>query len=288
MKGLGILVNVLAVVVGGSVGSLFRGKMKVRYQRITVQSVGMIVMVLGGIGLIRGMFPFREDLFETTGTMLAVFALVVGTMLGEAMRVEDMFDSMGRFFRSLFEKSDLISTSSVKSTTAKQPAPATDGKKHRNFSELPIYNMTSPRSGHRFVDGFVYATLIVCANSMALTGTIAEVVENDHKTLLIKAVIDVVLIAALATVFGAGTALSALPLTVVEVTVLLLQNNAVAFMSEKLVGQLAIITSVIFIAVGFALAFGKKLRVCNILPANLVPVLYYFIIYLVSLSEKTE
>ena len=176
-----------------------------------------------------------------------------------------------------------------------------------------MYNLPSARSGHRFVDGFVIATLFLCLNPFTLTAAQQAGLTGSPTLYYYVSVLDFIVIAALATVYGAGVSFAAAPLLATEgVTMLLykLQNlyqtsnfghstaadparqKAVNALLDGFWGttfptiqaQFCVIAGVILIALGLNLAFGKKYRVGNLAPAMLIPVLYYGVTLLVQLA----
>ena len=163
------------------------------------------------------------------------------------------------------------------------------------------------------MDGFVIATLFLCLNPFTLTAAQQAGLTGSPTLYYYVSVLDFIVIAALATVYGAGVSFAAAPLLATEgVTMLLykLQNlyqtsnfghstaadparqKAVNALLDGFWGttvptiqaQFCVIAGVILIALGLNLAFGKKYRVGNLAPAMLIPVLYYGVTLLVQLA----
>ncbi len=126
MNGLGTIVNVLAIIIAGGIGVSFRGKLKVPYQRLILQAVGAVVLLLGVKGLIEAWFVIDGTQTEITGTLLVLFALLVGGVFGEAFRLDRLLDKLGEGLRRRFEKdgSEDSHTSGAKATDGK----TVDGK----------------------------------------------------------------------------------------------------------------------------------------------------------------
>lgn len=270
MKGLGIIVNVLAVIIAGMVGLTFRGKMKAIYQELMLRAVGAVILVVGMTEFILGLFVIKDKQIEVTGSLLVLFSLVVGTMLGDALNLEEMLDTVGRALKRLTVRQTGKKKESPSETRTPSP------KKKRRIEDLPIYNLPSERSGHRFVDGFVIASLFVCMNAMLLRGTLADIT-GTPTVMYIKSVVDFVVVLVLTMVYGSGVCFCALPLLIGEVSIAVIASVAGTFFTDKLVDQLCVIGSVMVLAVGINLAFRKRLKAANLMPAWCIPVAYYWI-----------
>ncbi len=313
MDGLGTIVNVLAIIVAGGVGVTFSGKLKVRYQEILLQVVGIGALLLGIRGMWTSVFVMEGKRIEIEGTLLILFALVIGTVFGEAFRLDRVLDKLGHIFRRIAEKEDSSSkskkapasqrSSSKKATIRraqeaernargkgdkKKTAPPSEStKKPGRFSlarlaELPTYELPNPRSGNLFVDGFVIATLICAFNALGFSGAYADGMTGDSKTIFIKTAIDAVLVFALAMVYGAGPAFASFSVLIVEGAVTLTAILAGQFLTEALLGQLGFIGSLMTFGVGIMLCFGKRWRVVNLMPALLIPPIYDLVIILIE------
>lgn len=81
---LGTIVNVLAVLAGGSLGLLLNKRLPERFVRIFFQVIGLFTLFLG----------FSMAL-ETTHVMLMVMALVTGGVIGEGLRIDKWLERMG-------------------------------------------------------------------------------------------------------------------------------------------------------------------------------------------------
>lgn len=168
MAVLGLVINVLTVIVAGNAGVMFRGKLRTRYQEIIVLACGLVMGVAGLAGGLRSLFSLSDGKLEIAGSVLIVVSLIIGGMLGSSLNPEEGLDRLGRFFRRLTAPSESAAAKRKPVKANAVPAPeagesADGGKKpRRRLEEMPVYNLPSARSGHRFVDGFVIATLFLC------------------------------------------------------------------------------------------------------------------------------
>lgn len=92
----GTLVNAAAVVVGSLLGLLFKKGIPRRISESVQVAVGLAVGVVGISGVLTAMVTVGEDgRFSADGTLLLIISLVLGTVLGEALRLEERLDHAG-------------------------------------------------------------------------------------------------------------------------------------------------------------------------------------------------
>ena len=293
MNGLGTIINALAIVVAGGIGSIFRGKLRPSYQKITMEACGLIALVWGIVGLWDGLFTTEgENLTQTKGMLLVIFALLVGTMFGTALGLDKGLDHIGRVFRKMVQSSDRKEAerrAALEAATSAQAATAeaTPAKKRRSLRDLPTYDLPSARSGDRFLDGFAISTLLVSVGTMLTRGAYADATGGDMTLLYVKVAVDFVLILLLSTVFGVSVSFSAVPLLVLQGGFTVLAMATETFVTPALISQVGFVGSVMIVLVGFNLCFGKKLRVGNMLPALAVPIIYTWIVVIATkMTEK--
>ena len=254
MKGIGTIIDALTIVVGGSVGLMLKREFPTYVKRLILQVLGFAAILLGARSLVDGWFAEEAIGAELNGTFLIVVALLLGFLFGEALRVDRLADKLGGVLRRVDQRS-----------AATQP-PAQTGE------------MLELRTGDRFIDGFSVATVLCALSSMSFSAAMAEGLNGDHKAMLIKAAVDAAVVFLLTTVYGSGACFCALPVVVVEGIVTFIAVNRNEWLTPAYMGHLTVISSVILIGMGINLAFGKRLRVVNLVPAFLVGPLYWWAI----------
>ena len=88
MFGLGTIINTLAVVVGGLIGLLFKKGISERYEKTLMSACGVATIFIGVTGTLQGMLTVVDGKVETQGTMLLIFSLVIGGLVGEMINIE--------------------------------------------------------------------------------------------------------------------------------------------------------------------------------------------------------
>ena len=102
MRGLGTIVNVLAIVVGSGIGMLCKGGLKERFQQILMQACGLATMFIGMAGAFEMIFTVEDGRIRSGSTMLVVIALVLGGLIGEAINIEKGLDHLGERLKKIF------------------------------------------------------------------------------------------------------------------------------------------------------------------------------------------
>ncbi len=237
MIGLGTIVNAVAIVVGGSIGMLIKGGLKNKYQETLMSALGLATIFIGASGAMVGMLKVINNGLETTGTMLLIFSLVIGALIGEFIDIEQRLEVLGEWLKS----------------------------------------KVKTKGDDSFVEGFVTASLVVCVGAMAIVGALQDGLTGDYSTLFAKAVLDFTIVMVFASTLGIGVVFSALPVFMYQGAIILFASFLKPIMTSVLISYLSFIGSVLIFAVGINICFGKKIKVGNLLPAMIIPFIYVLI-----------
>ncbi len=234
MVGFGTLLNTGAVLAGSGIGIFLKNGIKQETQDILMQTCGVAVIFIGIAGALKEMLQVVDGSIEVTGTMLLIFSLVIGGILGQLINIEGRLDQLG--------------------VRIKKAAKADDD--------------------HRFVEGFVNTSLIICVGAMAIVGSVQDGLSGDFSKLAAKSILDFVIVIVFASAYGLGVMFSAFAILVYQGSITLLTLFIGPVLGQALISQVSFIGSVLIFCVGINIAFGKKLNVGNMLPALLGPVAY--------------
>ena len=95
MFGWGTIVNTVAVVVGGLLGLLLRNGIAKKFEKILMQALGLATMFIGAGGVLKYMLVIENGNIATRGTMLLIFSLVIGCILGQWLDIESKMEKLG-------------------------------------------------------------------------------------------------------------------------------------------------------------------------------------------------
>ena len=113
---------------------------------------------------------------------------------------------------------------------------------------------------------------------MAIVGSIQDGLSGDVTMLTAKAILDFAIVIVLASTYGIGVMCSALAILVYEGALTIFAHFVGNLFSDVLISNLSYIGSALIFCVGINVAFGKKFRVGNMLPALLIPIVYEVIL----------
>ena len=86
MRGLGTIINALAIVASGALGILFKRILKERCQDTIIKATGFSVMLLGAAGTLAKMLAVGADgTFNVGGSMVMILLLALGALFGELL-----------------------------------------------------------------------------------------------------------------------------------------------------------------------------------------------------------
>lgn len=89
MRGLGTVINALAILAGGALGILCRSFFQERYQDTIIKATGFSVVFLGAAGTLSKMLNVSPGGSLTTGgSMVMILSLALGALLGELINLD--------------------------------------------------------------------------------------------------------------------------------------------------------------------------------------------------------
>lgn len=107
MIGLGTIVNTAAIILGGVSGTFIKSGLPQRYKNIIMQAIGISVLVIGISGALQGMYKItNEGSISREYITVMIFSLVIGSIIGEFINIEEKLDRIGLWFQNRFIKGE--------------------------------------------------------------------------------------------------------------------------------------------------------------------------------------
>ena len=222
---------------GGLSGHFFGRLLKERHQKSLTGACGISVMFIGTAGAMEGMLTINDGMINSGQAMLVTICLAFGTLIGEAINIEGLFEHLGEWLK-------------IKTGNAKDKG---------------------------FVNAFVTASLTVCIGAMAIIGAIQDGILGDWSILATKAFLDFIIIMVMTCSLGKGCGFSAIPVLLFEGLMTIFATFLKPVMTDLAMDYLSLIGSILIFCVGLNLVWGKKVRVANMLPAVILAVVAAFI-----------
>lgn len=236
---IGTIVNVLAIVVGGLIGLLFKKVIKKEYCDRILKVIGIAILVVALVGAIKAMVKVNYDFsISTSHELLLIVILATGTLIGELLKIDDRLNSFVSKIENKFTKTENNSST--------------------------------------FSKGFISASLVACVGAMAIVGSINDAL-GDPSMLYIKSVIDFVTMIFFAATLGAGVIFSSITVLVYQGVITLLGYGLGNFINNEFIDMFSALGYTMVIIIAFNFICDTKIKVANTLPAILILVIYYLI-----------
>ena len=130
----------------------------------------------------------------------------------------------------------------------------------------------------KFSDGLTTAFLMFCIGSMTILGSIQEGTGGSPDLLMTKSLMDGFASILLASAFGVGVLVSAIPLLLFQGGITLLAMYSGSFFTPEIIQGLTSVGGILLIGLGIDILEIRKLRILNMIPALIVVVIMLWLI----------
>lgn len=226
--GAGTTINVVAILLGGFLGVLLGSKFRESTKSLITDILGMVTFISAADSI--SAFwkeELRSALPKGWTILVIVFSLILGALIGIALKIEDRLNSIGEYLKGKF-KSEKNST---------------------------------------FVEGFVSASLIFAVGPLAIMGSISDGMKTGIDQLLLKSSLDFFAAIAFAASLGWGVAVSALPVGIYQYAWTAVGLFLGSILSQYQVLAMTATGGILLLGIALRLTKIKMVPVGNILPA---------------------
>ena len=210
-----VFVNMATVLVGSLLGILLKNRLKASLQEAVMKVLGLCTVVIG-----------------------MIVCMVLGTLFGELIRIDDAVEHAGDFIKEKVLRGKF--------------------------------------AGSRFTEGFVSACILFCIGSMTVVGSLQAGIRHDYSIIFAKSALDFVSSMAFGAAMGFGVTCSVLFILVFQGGLTLLAGLVGPALSSAVVTEMSAVGGAILIGMAFnMLSLGKeRIKVANMLPAIFLPIVY--------------
>lgn len=231
IAGAGTAINAGAILVGTSVGVLFGGRLSDRTRNTVTDGLGLVV----GVAAVGSAVSIADPaLIKAVGkgwpTLIVLLALVIGGIIGSALKIEERLENFGGALQKRFAKGD-------EST---------------------------------FVEGFVVASLVFCVGPLAILGGISDGLGHGIDQLILKSTLDFIAAMAFASALGWGVGLSVLPVVLYQGAWTLVGVFAGNTMSTYAIAAMTATGGLLIMAISLRLLKIREIAIGDLLPAIIV------------------
>ena len=175
----------------------------------------------------------------TSNILIVIVCLVLGTIVGDLVKLEQRLDGAGDWLKARVAK----------------------------------------KSGGRFTEGFVTASLLFCVGSMSIMGSFDAGLRGNYDIIFAKSVMDGIMSVTFAATMGIGVAFSAVTVIVYQGALTLLAGVIEPVLSQPMITEMTAVGGVMLIATGMNVIglTKERIRVGNMLPGLIFPVIWFAI-----------
>jgi len=226
--GLGTALNVSTIVVGSLLGLLVGKKFTESTRDLITTCLGFVTL-FAAADSIRHMWDrsFEASFPKGWALLLILASLLVGAVVGSALRIEDRVERLGESLKQRFDA-----------------------------------NGSSP-----FVEGFASASLLFVIGPMAILGSISDGMHTGIQQLALKSVLDGVTSIAFASSLGWSVSLSAIPVGIYQLAWTAVGFGLGNILSGYQVMALTVTGGALLLGIALRLLKIKDVAVGNLLPA---------------------
>jgi len=286
---LGTIVNAGAIILGALLGNLLKGGFPEKYKSVIMQGISLTVILIG-LSMALG----------TQNILVMTLSIVTGGILGEALKIEERLDSLGRKLESRFAGSGVKNgkngtcdnsaadhgaaeyCAEENQATAEQDRGIHKERKHVGASENDIRSDGDIRSNSGngfFIKGFVTGSLVFCVGAMAIMGSLESGLTGRHTTLFIKSILDGVTATVFASTMGIGVAFSALPVFLYQGAITLAAVYVKPFLTNAMITEMTAVGGLLISGIGLNLLTDKlHIKVGNLLPAIFAAIFFVIVL----------
>ncbi|MGB3368913.1 MAG: DUF554 domain-containing protein [Acidaminobacteraceae bacterium] len=88
---LGTIVNSISIIIGSLIGLFFHKSIKSNYSDIMLKSISLSIILIG-----------MSNALKTENLMIVIFSMVLGSVMGEFLKIEENLNKIGEFLESKF------------------------------------------------------------------------------------------------------------------------------------------------------------------------------------------
>jgi len=226
--GFGTVLNILAIVIGGTLGVFIGGRINEKLRNLITDVLGCVTIISAADALSaywdRGL---QDSLPRGWVILVIVFSLLAGAVIGSLLRIEDRLENLGFHLKNKFSK---------------------DG-------------------GSNFVEGFVSASLIFAIGPLAILGSISDGMGTGIDQLVLKSTLDGFTSLAFAASLGWGVALSSLPVGIYQFAWTAVGLFLGSILAGYQVSAMTAVGGILLVGISLRLLRIKQIAVGNLLPA---------------------
>ncbi|QAA31860.1 DUF554 domain-containing protein [Clostridium manihotivorum] len=167
--------------------------------------------------------------------LLIIISIAAGALIGELVDIDNLLNRFGVFVEKKFNK----------------------------------LTKNSP-----IAEGFVTSSLLFCVGAMAIVGSLQSGLQGNHTVLFNKSILDGISAIVFASSLGIGVVLSAFAVLIYQGSITMLASLLQGALTTAVISNMTAVGSLLIIGLSFNMLGITKIKVANLLPAIIVPIIY--------------
>lgn len=232
---IGTIVNTAAILAGSAIGATMKRGIKPQYQQVVFVAIGLCSIALGLNACV-------QYLPKSHYPVLFILSMAMGGLVGASMKLSERFSRL---------------------VDGKQTATA-DGKQTATVDGKP-----------RLSEGLSTAILLFCIGTFSMLGPVNSAILGDNTYLYTNATLDFITSMVIASTYGYGIMLAAPVLFCWQGMFYLVAKLSASAISDELITELSVVGGLLIMGSGLGILKIKDCKTLNLLPALLVPILFF-------------
>lgn len=230
---MGTIINSVGIILGSLLGLLLKKGIGESLKNSIIRALGLCTFLIGLMGANKS---FSDN------SLILILSILVGTTVGEALKLEDRLDNIGYRLKHLLKRD----------------------------------------KDAGFIDGFINNTIIVTVGAMAIIGSINDGINGDISILLAKTVLDTVISIVFTSMYGIGAMFAVIPLFLYQGSITILAKWVSPLLSDIILRDISLVGGLLIVAIAINMMVGKRFKATNMLPSLFIPPIYYLMVYIVN------
>lgn len=190
-------------------------------------------IIMNGLALC-AMFIGFSGALEGNNTIITIVSIAVGALIGELIDIDKWLNKLGETIQAKLDKGD--------------------GKESR------------------IAEGFVNASLLYCVGAMSIVGALQAGLSGNYDTIYAKTVLDGVSSVIFSASMGIGVIFSSVTVLLYQGGITLCATFLSGILSQAVIADMTAVGSLMIVGLGLNLLEVTDIKIANLLPGILVPV----------------
>lgn len=190
-------------------------------------------IIMNGLALC-AMFIGFSGALEGNNTIITIVSMAVGALIGELINIDKWLNKLGETIQAKLDKGD--------------------GKESR------------------IAEGFVNASLLFCVGAMSIVGALQAGLAGNYDTIYAKTVLDGVSSVIFSASMGIGVIFSSVTVLLYQGGITLCASFLSGILSQAVIAEMTAVGSLMIVGLGLNLLEVTDIKIANLLPGILVPV----------------